>query len=779
MLPLAEPQIKKASGHLTGATKKHILLLAIFVFAFSYRIFLLFGHTYPPGSDIGFHAGVINSITRSGNTNFLWNFYNMGGGLELEFPGFHIFASEIMFLTGLPNYAVQACVAALFSSFTVLAIFLVTRIMLNESTAFIAAFFVAISATDIEIICWSGYPNITVLFLIPLTFYLFLKRDKITQLPFLASTSLLTAAIFLTHSLSAAVFLGVTIVTLLVVLAFPKPFNETRKNMLYLALPLFVGAALVSPFLVNAVPAFLSQSWVATGSPAIDRALVLNRTVPLEAVVALFASIVPFFLLSKRIKGRFFSFPVFLLVIWLFVPLILTQDYLVGLYVDAIRFPYFLIYPVLILLAVSIDYGSTYFAKALGTQDGSNEKNKISLRFLSRPKPKRSTKTKAFYAIFIVTFLLVALFILPIFRFPWDGVKVQNFYQVMDNQGYQAIEWAKQNTSPNAVFVSDMGYGWWLAGVGQRPTLTNVDLQASTLAREVSVSMNVSYLIDTDYVIDNGYIQVREDGGYVGRHNPIFLADLNWTDKPYGFFQFNSSEITLVTHNEKNANSTNLANLPVTGMQLIGANSNSPSIIVNKANSAFNYSEITTVTKGNLLANMTIIVQSNQSNNSLDWLNFIVDSQGIFQQQINNTVAILDPSTKEMGQLIFAKAQPTISNLNPQNPCITQLSYNLQGQSKAEIQILVGMHAVADHETQNPSMLREILSANQQNPATAPILPVSSFDYKTALQQYNVSYIVNRDFDLTSKYARDPLFSLAFINNEVAIYKIEANANTP
>jgi hypothetical protein len=763
------------------ATKKHAMLLVIFVFAFVYRIILLLWQTYPPGSDIGFHAGVINSITRSGNTNFLWNFYQMGGGVELEFPGYNIFASEIIIMTGLPNYLAQATIVALFSSLIVLAAFLVTRTVWNELAAFIVAFFVAISRFDIEILCWGGYPNIIALLLIPLTFYLFLKKDKFTPMPFLVSTSFLAASIFLTHSLSAAVFVGVTAITSLVALVFPKMFNESRKNILYWALPIFIGAILVSPFLASAVPPYLNESSTFTGAAAIEQALLAERTVPLETVLALFACIVPFFLLSKKYKGRFFSLPVFLLIMWLLVPLLLTQGYLVGLYVDYIRFLYFLIYPVIILFAVMTDYASRYFAKVLGAYyglKGQNKKttqsfNKLRSRILAR------IKYKTVYAAFLVGFLLILLFGLPIFRFPWDGVKVQSFYQVMNNDGYQAIEWVKQNTPVDSVFISDFPYGWWLAGFGQRPTITDVDLQALTLAREVSISKNASYLLDTDYVIDNGYIQVREDGGYIGRHNPMFLADLNWTNSPYGFFQFNSNEITLLSHDGNNAQSTNVAELPVTGMQLVGANSDSPSIIVNKANSDFSYSEVTTVTKGKLFANMTIMVQSNKPNVSLDWLNFVIKSQGIFQQSFNNTLAMLDPDMKVCGQLIFAQNQPTISNFSPQNPCITQLSYSLQGKSRAEIQILVGIYSVSESAIQNPmspSGLRGALNANLQNPTTVPDLPITTFDYKVALQEYNVSYVANRDFELNRKYADDPKFSLVFINNEVAIFKVEANA---
>ena len=131
------------------------------------------------------------------------------------------------------------------------------------------------------------------------------------------------------------------------------------------------------------------------------------------------------------------------------------------------------------------------------------------------------------------------------------------------------------------------------------------------------------------------------------------------------------------------------------------------------------------------------------------------------------------------GQLIFEQTQPIISNFNPQNPCITQLSYNLQGKSTAEIQILVGLYSVSESDIQNPmnpSGLRGKLSANLQNLTTVPELPITTFDYKTALREYNVSYVVNRDFELNRKFSDDPQFRLVFINSEVAIYKVETDS---
>ena len=97
---------------------KYLLLFLVLAFAFSYRMMLLHWETYPPGADIGLHESVVNSIINSqGKTDFMWNNYQMGGGLSLTFPGYHIFVSHIVLMTGIPDYMVHSLVAAFFSLF--------------------------------------------------------------------------------------------------------------------------------------------------------------------------------------------------------------------------------------------------------------------------------------------------------------------------------------------------------------------------------------------------------------------------------------------------------------------------------------------------------------------------------------------------------------------------------------------------------------------------------------------------------------------------------------
>src|SRR4030067_3089507 len=169
-------------------SKKRFLLLFILVFSFAYRLLLMLWAGYPPGADIGLHNSVIYSITRSGTINFLSNNYQMGGGLSLTFPGYHIFVSTVILLTGIPEFVAHSLVVSLFSTLIVAIAFLIVRKMWGESTGFIVAFLAAISRFDIEMLMWGGYPNVITLMLIPLVFYLYFERDKLSLFTFLTVT---------------------------------------------------------------------------------------------------------------------------------------------------------------------------------------------------------------------------------------------------------------------------------------------------------------------------------------------------------------------------------------------------------------------------------------------------------------------------------------------------------------------------------------------------------------------------------------------------------------
>jgi hypothetical protein len=770
-------------------SKKYLLLFLVLAFAFVYRILLMLWATYPPGADIGLHESIIHSITASGNTNFMWNNYQMGGGLSLTFPGYHIFVAHIILITGLPDYMAHSLVVSFFSTFIVLCAFLITRKIWGEPTAFIAAFLVAISRFDIEMLMWGGYPNVIPLMLIPLIFYLYLERDRFSMVPFIATTTLLSGAIFLTHSLSAVMFVGITFSTVVLVTIFYKRARVSKSRLLIWLLPILLGAVLVSPFLAEAVPAYLgANAETFTGGVSdIRLALLSTRVLPLEWVIPLFACVFFFFLFSKKYKGNFFTVPAFLLTLWIWIPMLFTQGYLVGLYTDYNRFLYYIILPVTILIALGIDHGAGFFAHIIDMYLSLTKKTPQTIT-VTKPRSRmlpRLTRKKI-YSGFVFGFLLLSFLVVPIFLTPFQGVTIQSFYQTMTDPGYEAMEWARQNTPVDSVFVSDALYGWWFSGFAERPTLSAVDPQYLALAREFEPAKAAKSLLDTDYMIDNGLIQVREDGGYIGRHNPMILGKLNWTYFPYPFFNFNNGDTTISISDGSDVRIFSLNQLAVQEMKLEN-DSTQARLSIKKGNNLFNFTQILTVYEDRKFVNMSIAIESVAQEVSLLSFHSILHIRGSMINK-TDTVGLFEEGSKVLGQLIYAENHPEeVKLITPENPSGLEFVYNLHGESSAEIQLFASAFSVSDDPDlyddteiwENPH-LNKVMDDNLKSYLNPEVdesgdLALDIFDYRKALNEWNISYIAVRDSALLPKFAKDPSFGLVFINDEVAIFQVRSS----
>jgi hypothetical protein len=773
------------------ANQSLLLLLLLFAFAFLYRMLLMFWAGYPPGADIGLHNSVIYSIVGSGPTDLLYNYYHIGGGISLTFPGYHIFTAGVMLITGMGASMepfAHGLVVSLFSALTVLAAFLVTRRVWSTQAALIVAFFIAISRFDVEMLMWAGYPNVITLMLIPLTFYLYLEKDRFSNVPFLVSTAILAASMLLTHSLSAVMFSLIAAVMVLMVLAFPKQMGTPRKTALYWILPIGFGAILVSPFLAQAIPTYLAQY----GSDQIAAATIATRILAPEVVLPLFLITAAFFIFSKKFYHKFLALPTFLFAMWVFLPLILTQGYLVGLPVDYNRFLYFLVLPVLVFIAILVDYGSGFFADSL---DMLRSKGKLQIKPSQVPKQLEETQRKLFgaskklsasltrkriYSVFVLFMLLFCFALLPIFASPSTrfGQTLQSYYQTMDNDGWNAIQWIKTSTPQGSVLVSDALFGWWMGGFTQRPTLSAVSPEYLTVKREVDNATFARNLMGADYIIDNGFIEVQEDG-YLSRHNPEILVDQNWTYAKYSFFTFSNETEVYYSVGDSHRNVL-LSELEVKALQ-IENDTEHATITVTRGNSDLNYTLTTTVYKQARFAEITSSITALSSDVSLEWVNIKVQSNG---EQIpysdSRTVALIDEGVKALGQLIFDQA-PYRTNVG--KTVVAQ--YYFADASGGDFKMWAGAYSVTDNlayyaskEARNAYFQQEIA-----NNLASPLSPapnsdnheLSVFNYRSELQNREVSYVVCRDPATAPKFRDDPYFSLVFINKEVAIYRVNGN----
>ncbi len=739
--------------------KSNILLLLITCFSALYRVVFVLHDVFPSGADIGLHESLIHSITQGGNINFMWNDYHMGGGTSNTFPGFHIFTASLILFTGLPDYFAEAFVSIIFSSLTIVVAYLLSRKILNEPAALIAAFLVSVSYYDVYMLLWSGYPNTITLLLIPLVFYLLLET-RYSRLPRLTTTSLLCGAIFLTHSLSSVILVTVIFTSAIIALMFRRWVSIDKKAVLEWLVPIFAGALIVSPFLFQAAPFYLNfnSPLYSGGLPKLQQALLPIRLVPFEYVLPFFVCFFLGFIFFKYLHVKSQPSKI-LLAVWLVVPTVLTQSYIAGFYMDYERFLYFAALPLTVLVAAGILASAKLLTKCA--------------KWILAKKSNTFFDLNKAVAVFVLLLILLSCFELPHFSMaPSEGFQLQDQLQVMTAHGYEAVQWIKNCTPADAVIVSDALYGWWLGGFAERRTVSAVEPVFITNQREFEPALLASRLLDSAYLVDNGLIQVKEDGGYLGNRNPEFSAKKVADYYPTTFLNFNNSQTTITYKVGGNLTSVKVSDLSVKEMHIENS-SISAAITVTLGNEFFNLTQKTTIYQGVNFVNMTETLSGSNLAISFVGIKFNVQTNGNLTAE-KGFVELDDPDVHVAGQIIFTEMQPAVVNSSKNH---FEMSFNLNNPQQATVNFYVSVFEYPNlgSTTATQAGLQELFNANTKNytEKTAD-LPLDVYDYREAIADLNVSYVALRDFSQLPRFANDPLFSLVYVNKEVAILQVHS-----
>ncbi len=109
-----------------------------------------------------------------------------------------------------------------------------------------------------------------------------------------------------------------------------------------------------------------------------------------------------------------------------------------------------------------------------------------------------------------------------------------------------------------------------------------------------------------------------------------------------------------------------------------------------------------------------------------------------------------------------------------QNSNSYELSYNLQGNETSKISFFVGRFQLNAQSESNQTdywnnVIDEYSSKYLDKTSNQPL---NYFDYQTAIQEWNISYIAIRDFTQIPRFSDDPMFTLVFKNDQVAIFEV-------
>ena len=802
---------------MTTRHKRTLLLFTIFIVALIFRVAVIFRSGYPPtvSFDIGLHSSIINTIIEEENLP-LWNPYHMGGEPLQNPPGFELFASLIVLLTGMQQIVAQTVIASFFSTFAVFPAYLISKkIFRNSVTGFLSVFLVTISIAGFEMLAWGGFPNLIAIQLIGIIFYLFLKNTDQPSYFNLFTAALLFGSLIITHPLSLFVFL-VILTVYLALLLIGKALKLEGVYILKTTRFFFMSAALgtlfVSPWLLRVISFYYSMlsSGVFLGGIQENASLLLrNRLIYINAL-AVIGSIFLALFIFKKFRGRYIDRESLLLTVWYLAPLLLTQSYIVGIITDYPRFIYFAELPGLIILSAAVFFLFRYVAIAI-KRFSAHEWNRVEraafpialLAILSvfyLTSPLSITQMEAigvFLILSAIAFYLVAikrfsahewnrveraafpialLAILSVFYLtsplsitPTQAIAKTDFYTTVRQPEVSVIDWIKQRTANSAILVADHPYGWWLSGVAERSTLTATPPEFLLYPNEIEVAESARILLETDYYINNGLLQVSEDGAYLARHNPIFAITKQGYSRP--LFYFNDTETTIYFQRENLRGTIDLSDLHTIETAKMTSNENSAVLTITRKNDFLRVEKTLEVNRGVRFATLSYEIKIEDEETSIEWVRFILHPIWEGKVVLNQSMmGFYDIYGKVCGQTIFMEHYPKTKIYAADKMSSVEFLYTTEDDTFSKIKFLVG---VFDAENMKYEEVLEKYEEFFRNPQQIVAnLPIIARDYLEIIEIYNISFIISRNRETYPKFSSDPHFRVVYNNVDVAVFQV-------
>ncbi len=749
----------------TTRHKNTLLLLAIFSFAFMFRATVIFHNEYPPSSDIGLHGSIINLILDQGELPS-WNPYHMGGESLATPPGFHFFVTTLILLTGMPLILAELVTAAFSSSILVFPAYLVSkRIWRSHNAGLLAAFFAAVSALSLEMISWGGYTNIISLSLIVIIFYLFFRDIDQPNHKHILIGTLLFGSLIITHTFSLFVFfpiLGFYFLLLLIGKFRKLEKTDIVKKLRFFVISVSLGMVAVSPWLLRVFNFYIGASSEGALTGGLDnREIILaNRTVE-PIITTLIIIIIPTIFMLKTSRKRCFDSSSLLLAAWFLVPVVMTQAYLFGIFVDYSRFMYFIDFPGIVIISAGLFYLFRYTS--------------IGIRKIPTNRWNRSKKAVP-ASIFTVR-MMIFIILSPWSIFPAEARVRADYYTTIQKPEATALDWIHNRTPKDSVLVADHLYGWWLSGIGERTTLSAASLEFLIYAHELEVAKSAQLLLDTSYYMDNGLIQVRDDGPYISRHNPIFSIETG-NGEAYSIFNFEDNGITLHyykinDYGKRDYANTTLSDLKQIETPTISRDENSANVTITHENDLFKINKTITVHQGVRFAEVSYDIEIKNVRTIIYqiWLPIYTKEGYVTIDPWTPMVGIYEPNEDVCGQIIFQEDLPAEIYYVKEQPTRFEMLYRYPLKRSINIKMLVGVFDSEDqsHHEQLNERYDELAASPLEKVTNDPLI---AWNYVEMIKEYDVSHVVCRDPRVYSKFSGDPKFQMMFNCGNVTVFQV-------
>jgi len=691
----------------------------------------------------------------------------MGGEPLATPPGFHFFVSILIIFSGMPLLLAELVAAIFFSSIIVFPAYVIAnRVWKSSSAGLLAAFFATISALSFEMLSWGGYTNAVSLALIVIIFYLFTRDLEQPNRLHLLMGVMLFGAITITHTFSLFIFfpvLALYFVLLLIGKALKLKEMKILTMLRFFVVSVSLGILVVAPWVLRVFSFYVGASTDGglLGGLEANRDLILaNRSVE-PVLLTLIVVIIPTVLMLKESRKRWIDSVGLLLIAWYFVPIVMTQAYVFGIYTDYSRFMYFIDFPGVIIIAGALYYLFHY--ASLGID-----------RFVTI---KWNKIKKTLPTITSLTILFIFIFTSLWSIFPTDAMYRVDWYTTIRQPEATAIDWLRNNTPEDSVLVADHLYGWWLSGISERTTLSAAGLEFLIYSHEIEVAKSARLLLDTNYFIDNDLIQVRDDGPHLLRRSPEFsIATLD--GKVFSIFNFqdNGTELAYEWTNEngtKVSKTVLLSDMQMVKANMLVADENLANLIVKYEDEFSIVQKTVAVQKGVRFAEVSYDIQVKSYGTNLFniWLPIYTGEGNATIDSSLSKFGFYDPSKKMCGEVIFQEVIPAEIKRIEKDACRVLMLFRQPWEHTINIKMLVGVF-----DAQNLTYPEQI-NAKYDELAAAPLETVNSeplfaWDYMDMLKEYDVSFVVCRDQYTYVRLLEDPKFQKVFIGGDISVFQM-------
>jgi hypothetical protein len=342
------------------------------------------------------------------------------------------------------------------------------------------------------------------------------------------------------------------------------------------------------------------------------------------------------------------------------------------------------------------------------------------------------------------------------------------FYTTVRTSEGTAMNWIQQKTPAQSRLVTDHLYGWWLSGVAQRSTLSAVPAEFLLYPYEIDVAKSALILLDADFYFDNGLIQVREDGGYFARHNPIFIINRQAT--PYSVLHFNDSEVTFFLQHGAASQILDLDEVRLSETSFTTTEGKLAALSIVRENEFLKVNKTLIIRRGVRFAELSYTVESKDNGSAINWMRLIAHMKQGRSIVDNRSMSTLDYNAWVKTQIIFEEATPETTIFTSENPSSAEFLYSLNSTRNVKIGFLIGLYDLKNvpyDQIWNTlgDLPKDPLQAESEGALTAT-------SYLDIIKNYSVSFIVCRDEEMYPKFSKDPKFRTVYYSVEVAIFQV-------